>query len=361
MTEVSTRQFILIAIFLIVASKMMTMPTLIFEFAVKESVYSIILGFIVEILIVFLICEVIKRNPNISLFDLLKKKFSIVGAYFIMIILYVFVLFKLLFVLQELYSFFKEFLYDDFHPLIYAIPTFFVIGYLAYKGARTLGRTLEILFLFVVIGIVVSIVSNLEFVTANRMLPYFENGVTPMLEGIARNMFFFGNSIPLLFFVGKVKINHLFTTKTFSATTGLAVFITAFCFIFYDVYGYATYYTLFALSDFTQYDPFILDLQRLNWLSTFVDVTKLFCTGSILLYCLGQAGKSIAQVKSSFFPIIFGIIATFVVATLSKYDLDTMKTYITEWVSFATMALMVLIILICIIMCIKRSSKNEHQ
>ena len=360
MTELSSRQFIMISIYLIISSKLMSMPILLFNYAGKEAIFAIILNFIFELLIAFLICEVIKRNPNTSLFELLKKKFSIIGAYIILIILYAFILFKFAFVLQELYSFFKEFLYDDFMPIIFAIPTFFVVGYLAFKGARTMGRTFEILFWFILIGIIVTIACNLEFVTFTRLVPYFENGITPMLDGSLKSLFYFGNSIPLLFFIGKVQITNKFTTKVICSTTGLALFITAFCFIFYDVYGMAVPYSLFALSDFSQYDPFILDLQRLSWLSTMVDVTKLFCSASIFLYCLGQSGKSMFKLKSSFYPILITILITYILATILNYDLDIMKHFIANYLSYATIGVMALTIIISIILSFNRR-ENEQK
>ncbi len=360
MTELSSRQFILISLYLIISSKLMSMPTLIFDYAGKEAIFTIALNFIIEILIVFLVCEVIKRNPNTNLFQLLKQKFSIVGAYIILIILYAFILFKFLFVLQELYTFFKEFLYDDFMPIVFALPMFFVVGYLAFKGARTMGRTFEILFWFILIGIIVTIASNLEYVSFSRLEPYFENGIMPMLDGSLKSLFYFGNSIPLLFFIGKVQVTQKFTTKVIASTVGLALFITAFCFIFYDIYGMAVPYTLFALSDFAQYDPFILDLQRLNWLSTMVDVTKLFCSASIFLYCLGQAGKNMVKLKSSFYPIIVSIIITYVLATLLNYDLDIMKHYIANYLSYATIGVMALTIIISLVFSFNRR-KNEQK
>ena len=360
MKEVSSRQFILIALFLIIASKLMSMPTIMFDLAMNEAIFAIIFDMIIEILLVFLICEVIKRNQNTNLFGLLKTKFTKVFAYVIMFILYVFVLFKLVFILQELFAFFKEFLYDEFEPFMFGIPTFFVIGYLALKGPRTIGRTLEILFVFISIGLLISIISNVNFITMDTMQPYFANGFEGFWNGVSRGMFYFGNSIPLLFFVGKVKISKGFVKKVVSSTTVLGLLIIGFCFIFYDIYGMATIYTIFALSDFTQYDPFILDLQRINWLSTIVDVVKLFCSASILLYCLAEAGQSLSKAKSTLGPIIVSLVLVYVGAIIFNYDIETLKNLVNDYVSYITIGLMVLILVVGSIMCVKRR-KNEKR
>lgn len=360
MTEVSTRQFILISLFVLIASKLMSMPIFVFGYANKDAIFVIIISLIIELIVTYFICQVIKNNPNTSLFDLLKNKLSKPIAYIIIVLLYVFILSKIIFTLQEIYTFFNEFLYEGLDVLIFIIPTYFVIGYLAFKGIRTLGRVLEIIYIFIGLGLVITVISNLEFLSFDSMLPYFEEGINPTLNGLKNSMFYFGNSICLLAFVGKVKINDNFTKKIMLSTSILAVFIIAFCFIFYDVYGYATQFTLFALSDYAQYDPFMLELQRLNWLSTTVDIIKLFCSASIFLYTLGQLGHQIVPTKSTFAPLLITLGLIYICSKLTNFDLNTLKNYISLFASYVTIGIIILSICLCIILNIK-GAKNEQK
>ncbi len=357
MSEISTRQFIFIALFLGITSKLMSMPVALFESAGNDAIFAIMLNFLVEIGLVVLIAYVIKKHPGIGLFQLLKNSVGKVLAICIIILLFVFIIVKMFFALEEVYTFFKEFLYDYFSPLMFALATFFVIGYLSFKGARTLGRTLEILFPFIMIGLAVTILSNVGFLEFTRQMPYFKEGAGQMLMGSIQNIFYFGNSLPLLFFVGKVKCSDKFVMKTVLSYSGLAVFVSAFCFAYYDIFGHATIFGLFALIDYSQYNPYILDLQRLNWLSIIVNITKLFCSTSILLYCLGQAGKMITGLKSSFWPIVVACAINFTIATFVNYEIDLIKYLVTYYLSYITLGLMVLVALICIIICIKARRK----
>ena len=361
MKEITTRQFIIIAIIVMLTSKFVTMPTIIFAGATKDAIFSIILGLCIELLLIFLITLAIQRNQDKNLFQLLKEKFSIVGAYIIFILLFIYIFARLTFSYQELYSFFVKLLYDEFSPLLFAVPAFFVTVYLAYKGARTIGRTFEILFAFIVFGAIIAISSNLEFLSFDTNMPYFENGLSPMLAGFSNGAFYFGNSICLLFFVGKIKITQTkFVSKTMLATGITALVVTLFCFIFYDVFGMSMQYTLFALTEYSQYDPFILELQRLVWLSAIIDITKLFCSTAVFVYCLGQITKPFLQTKTTLLPIIVSLLLVFSIATLLNYDLEIMFDIIRNYASYATLGLMCLIILICLILCIKRR-KNEQK
>ena len=76
MTEISTRQYIIIVILVLLASKLDTMLAVVYSVANTDAIISIILNFLIELLIVFMVTLVIKRNPDTNLFELLKKKFT---------------------------------------------------------------------------------------------------------------------------------------------------------------------------------------------------------------------------------------------------------------------------------------------
>ena len=360
MTEISTRQYIIIVILVLLASKLDTMLAVVYSVANTDAIISIILNFLIELLIVFMVTLVIKRNPDTNLFELLKKKLTAVGAYVIILLVGVYLMTRLIYCYQELYSFFLEFLYDEFSPYLFALPMFFVTGYLAFKGARSVGRTFEIVFWFILVGIIVSVFCNIEFLSFVSNMPYLEDGALPVFEGTYRTSFFFGNSLVLLFFVGKVKMSEHFVGKTVSYAAVTALAITAICFIIYDVFGYAMQYVIFALSEYAQYDPFILELQRLTWLTAIVDIAKLVCTTTIFVYALGQIGKSVMKTRSTLLPIFINFLIVFSVATLLNYDMYTMMDFVTEFLSFATLGIIAVLLIICLILVIKRR-KNEQK
>ncbi len=361
MTELTTRQFIIISLFLVTTSKLMTMPISIFTTAQNDAIFAILFGSLIELGLITLICFVIAKNPNTNLFSLLKNRLGNVIAYIFVFLLYAFMITKFIFVLIEIFTFFKDYLYDDFNPAIYTLSTFFVVGYISYKGCRTMGRTFEILFPIIVIGLVIALVCNVDFITLNSMLPYFDEGVLPTLKGLGENLFYFGNALPLLFFVGKVRINSHFVSKTTCANAGLFAFILLFCFAFYDIFGYSTILSTFAISDYTQYDPYILDLQRLNWLSMMIDITKLFCSASVLLYCLGQALKSVIHMRASFVPILITLAVQFCLAGVINFSLHDSQTIISTYLSYITGGLIAVVMIVCIVLSIKRRAKCKNE
>ena len=358
MTEINSRQFIIIVVFLMLTSKLVTMPSIVYSAAAGDAIFSIILNFIVELLLIFLITLIIIRNPHTSLFELLKRKLTVVGAVIVYIILTLYMIARLTLCYQELYSFFLNQLYDEFSPLMFAIPTFFVTGYVAYKGIRSLGRSLEIMFWFILVGTIISMISNIEYLQFDQNLPYFANGIMPILEGSGRSAFYFGNSLCLLFLVGKVEIKPNLLKKTILYTILISIFIVIICFIFYDVFGKSMQYVLFALSEYSQYDPFVLELQRLVWLTSIIDITKLFCSTICIIYCIGQANKVLFQTKTTLLPILITFLLIFSLATLLHYDLLIMFELVRNYLSFITIGIIALMLVICIYLTISKTPKN---
>ena len=358
MTEINSRQFIIIVVFLMLTSKLVTMPSIVYSAAAGDAIFSIILNFLVELLLIFLITLIIIRNPHTSLFELLKRKLTVVGAVIVYIILTLYMIARLTLCYQELYSFFLNQLYDEFSPLMFAIPTFFVTGYVAYKGIRSLGRSLEIMFWFILVGTIISMISNIEYLQFDQNLPYFANGVMPIIEGSGRSAFYFGNSLCLLFLVGKVEIKPNLLKKTILYTILISIFIVIICFIFYDVFGKSMQYVLFALSEYSQYDPFVLELQRLVWLTSIIDITKLFCSTICIIYCIGQANKVLFQTKTTLLPILITFLLIFSLATLLHYDLLIMFELVRNYLSFITIGIIALMLVICIYLTISKTPKN---
>ena len=361
MAELSSRQFIIIAVFVMLTSKLVTMPSVVYAGANGDAIFSILINFAVELLLVFLITLVIIRNPNTDLFTLLKRKFTVVGAVIIYFLLAVYLILRLTLCYQELYSFFLNQLYDEFSPWLFAIPTFFVTGYIAYKGARTLGRSLEIMFWFILIGTIISVISNVNYLQFDQNLPYFAEGALPMLNGSLTSMFYFGNSLCLLFFVGKVDASPKLLRNTMLVSACVMLFILAICFVFYDVFGKSMQYVIFSLSEFSQYDPFILELQRLVWLTSIVDITKLFCSTICLIYCVGQANKALMQTKTTILPILVAFLLIFSIATIAHYDLLVMFEVVRKYLSYVTVGLIALMLIFIIILAIKRQNGDLKE
>ena len=336
-------------------SKLVTMPTLVFSEAGKDAIFSVGLNCLIEFALILLITVVISRTPNTNFFELLKNKIGFF-AYIVYIALAAFILVRIVYCFQEAYSFFLENLYDELNIFVFILPVLFISVFLASKGIRTIGRTLEITIWVILAGMVLALLSNTEFIDPTQNMPYFENGLKPILNGSVKSIFLFGSTLSLILLVGKVDSSQkLVKNTTLICGIGSIIMILA-CFVFYSVFGNSMQYVLFSLSEYSQFDPYILELQRLIWLTAVLDVAKLFCATLCLTFFLNQCLTEPFKIKSSLIPIVIASLIIVVLGVVTHFDtiiwFDITKSYLT----YFTLGLMALIVFICVLL-IRR--KNE--
>ena len=347
MTELKSRQYLIIVLFIQFTSKLVSMPTLVFSDAKNDAILSIMLSGLIELGLIMLLTRAIKNNPNKNLVSLLKEKIGWV-SYVIIFILCAFVFIRIAYCLQELYSFFLENLYDELDLLVFIIPLLFVSIFFSIRGLKTMGRTLEIFIGLIAGGMFIAILTNIEFIDFEANLPYLENGTSPLFSASLNSLFLFTTPISLLLLMGKVEITPNLEKKTLLLSMIGYLIIVIFCFIFYSVFGNSMQYVLFALSEYSQFDPYILELQRLIWLSAVIDVTKLFLSSVCLFSFISSQfpKKSKAQLGC------IGLLSllTITMGYVTKFDSILWFNLTKSVLSMVSIGVILLAIIICILL-----------
>ena len=270
MNEITSHQFILLSIFLLLSTKILTFQPVVYEFSGKDSFWSILFGAIFDIIILLLVVLLLKKHKDITFFELLNKTFGKFISKIVLCIMFVFVLFKVIFLAEETFAFFVKFLYEDLNVWIYIIPMTFVCGYFSIKGIKTISRTIEVFYIFVLIGIILCALTAVDGINFDYILPCFENGFFKTFNGLLSQIFYRGNGLILLLFMGKIKFSNHFVLKAMLAKIFATILLLGITLLFYLVYGPSTKYVEFALADLPQYNPFVSDIGRLNWLCVVV-------------------------------------------------------------------------------------------
>lgn len=348
MKTLTSRQFILIWLFLFVGTKLLTLQPFVHESAGKDSIWSMVLSVGLDLLILFFCVWLMIRNPHTTFFQLLKRSLGEVVSRVVLLLLFVFILLKALMLYQETYSLFLQLLYEDLPILVYVMTAFFVTGYFAIRGIRVIGRTLEILWVFILIGVVtcaITALSNLDF---KYILPFFEDGFTQTLDGVKNSIFYYGNGIILLCFMGRVDFNKKFHLKLWLSTLAGTVLVLGLSLLFFVIYGPTVVYIEFTISDLPQYSYIVSDLGRLNWLSVVVCTIALFLVSCIFLYGLGLLGRWITGFRKPFFPVGASLVTIAVLALINEFSITLMEEQINNSWNFIIGGVLILYTLLCL-------------
>ncbi len=360
MKELTTHQFILISIFLLLSTKILTFQPIVYESAQKDAFWSILFGAIFDLLILLVVCFLLIKHKDITFFELLNKIFGKIVSRIILAVMFVFILFKVVFLAEETFSFFTKFLYEDLNVWVYILPMAFVCGYFSIKGIKTISRTVEIFYFFVLLGIILCSLTSIDGVSLNNILPCFEDGMHKTFNGMLTQTFYRGNALILLLFMGKIKLSKHFSLKFLGATSFATILVLGVTLVFYLVYGPSTTYVEFALADLPQYNPFVSDLGRLNWLCVVVCVIALILTTSIMLYCLSLILRWTFGFKRSLISTAFSEFLIVLIAYLNDFSIILMEQKIlSSWQLVVGIGGGIIFILAILLLLLRR--KNEQS
>ena len=359
--KISSRNYILFAVFAVLTSKMMSLPHVIYNYANHDAIFSVLLNLVIELGLICLITRLIKKHPDITFIEYLSSKISRVGAGIVVGVISVFLFCKALYILQETYSFLLHTIYIDLPPLLYYLPAFFVTGYISIKGLQTMGKCVEIFIFFLAIGLLTAFINTLGQVPLDTNMPYFRDGISSMLNGTYNSCFYIGNSLVLLAFMGKVKVSDHMLRNTILSCIGVGLFVSLMDFCFYNMLGYTVIYSKFAISDITQFNPFVSDLGHLNWLSIIVSTVNLLSIVTIMFYAVQTGISQIYRVNTKLLPVVSMCVLIYVIGQILHFDLNILEHYAVEYGKYFALGILIITFGILVILnCLKRSENEKN-
>ena len=361
MTKITTNQYILIAVFCILTSKIMTMPNIVFEYAQKDAVFSVLLNTLFDVLLVVLITILIKKYPNSTFFEVLKQKFGKIIAVVILSAVSVFLVFKGAFLLQETLSFFTLALYEQVNFWLLFIPAILTIIYISYKGLSAIGRSIDIYWIFVFLALLIILTISVMKVDFNANLPYFENGIGPMLLGSMHSLLYTGNPLLLLFFVGKVQQKPKIVAYTSLFAFGMGVLIVVLNFVFFNLFTSFVPYCTFALSHLSQNNPFVTELGHIGWLSIVESTINLVFMCSICCYCTRQYIQAVFLVNKKIVSSCVAGVLLLCILWMFGFNLYNLINFAKNYGFYYNLVLLPTILLVCIVLCIPHKKQQKTQ
>ena len=157
------------------------------------------------------------------------------------------------------------------------------------KDLFVYARSVEILFWFILIGLIVVMVVPLKNIELINYFPILENGIWSAFVGIEKTSFGGGDYIILLIFMKYVDKKD--KKGPILANFLLAIWvIVSFYFIFVGVFGRTGVNQLLAISDISLHNAYPSSIGRIDWLTIIIWTTTLMMqmgfTGFICMYLL---------------------------------------------------------------------------
>ena len=262
---VSTRQLVLMLIISLITLKGLLLPTLMAKDLGRDSYILAIVLLVADFLVLASFLFLMKKFPEQSFFEILKRLFGTAVAKIIMFFFFCFFFMKCCMIFQANFVYLNENLYTTFNWIVFAVPILFTVVACAVRGVTALARTIEFFAPIVLFGVFVSMFAGALSADFSNLLPFMEFGFEK-LPKVFSYALWFGDYLIMIVFFGNVKMTQKFNLRVLLSVAGAIVGVVCFFAIFYSVRNYNTICHTNAVSDMLQTMPLSSDVGSFDWI-----------------------------------------------------------------------------------------------
>ena len=145
----------ILVFFICFANKILILPSLLFKDIKGDGIFIYILGFLLDLGLLFIFIKLKKTYENLSFFQILSKKFTKFTAIFIYTIGLIFFFMKFLLTFNVTIIYFKQKIYPDGNILLFLVCFLPIVTHAVLIGLRSIGRCGQFFFLIVLLFLLV--------------------------------------------------------------------------------------------------------------------------------------------------------------------------------------------------------------
>lgn len=301
--EVYGRQIAFAAAFLLPASKLLEVPSLLAKYAAGDLLVPALLHFILQGLVLWGVLFAFSRS-EIPLFQRMKNTLGKWSAIFYALFAGYYILAAVLPILD-----FEKFVYAAFfdtEPTVFAFAFFFILSaFICMKGIKSVGRCADLcLFLFLLpfFALIIMSLSEADF---TRLLPLFGTKFGDSFTAFRWTIPHFSDVVLLLPLLGNHSYKKGDCVKiTFGYYLG-AFFTLLFLAVFFGTYASIAPRVHYAFSNIAQYFPALSVIGRVDLIFVYLlSIVLLFYTCLPLLYTTDYLAILFKTEQKLFFSIV---------------------------------------------------------
>lgn len=320
--QLNTRQTAIIAASMFMGLKILSLPSLLYTYSISHSMLLFFIMMTIDLLALWLIMLLKEKKNNFNFIDFIYKILGkVVGKILLGIILFYF-LFKLAYISTEAFFYLKNFAQEDATIFSFMLVYLPIIAAMAYNGLKSIARTSEFFFTPIVIGVLATILIS--------FLPQFFSNTTTIklvfstdFAPIFKLSFYFGDFLPILFVLDKIKPSGALTKKTMFYAMTAANILGIIYFLYYKLYQITTPLHRYAVGDIISFTKGLDYTTSVNIISFVTFLCLIFLQGAFYYYICNLIFQRIVENKNKkiTIPIIY-IFISVTIFLISRYNLS---------------------------------------
>lgn len=291
--QLTVRQCCIMMFVLIIANKLMMLPSIISFNSANDAWLTFLISFAVDFAVALAVIAIINKMDE-TIFKFLQRKIGRVFTAIIFFIISLIFILKIVDIMFQTFTMFNEYIYIDFYPLLFFAVMLGVVIYFSTREFRSLGRTVEILFTILCGALILSLLISVGSADFTNILPFMQTGINKIAQNSFNHIFWYCDSFVLLFFVGNVKKEDKMSKKFILSYIAIIFTVLTFVVIFTCAFANTAPMHRTCILDIGENLPRLLTEGRFNWIIYFIyPITPIFAVAiysylarNCLSYCI---------------------------------------------------------------------------
>ncbi len=361
--KINYRQLSIITFMSFIALKFLALPSLLYLESKNMSMFVALALMIIDGLYVFVILDLMKKSGEKNIYEFMKSCLGKVISKIILILLILKYALVIGNISKGLEFFVVENLYSEYNWFVFVLPLMILIGFMIYKGIRNIARVSEMVCWAIVIGLIYIALKALSGIDVLSFLPFFKDGVQPLLNSAYRHISWFGSATFLFMLFGFVDFRSEKKLKMIKYIIFAILIVQLLYFVFYGLFEITSPTHNYCISDISQFSSTYSAIDELSWLVVSMWIVAQAVQLALYSYCLAQALKFLFDIKGNILPIIIVILYLLMWSFIGENTIRMERIFFSHFASIVTLlAQYILPIILEIVYAIKhRKGENSSK
>jgi len=317
--EINVKQTGILMSIVMLADKFVILPSLTFYKAGFAGIFVTIFLLSLDLLIFYLIIKFKERHQDSKVDQVLVNS---VGKFFtklVYIILFAYFLMRILLLLNENFTFLKDLVYEDASFFLFILCLLPVVNAMTFTGLRSMGRSAQFFYWFVVAGLIISMMAGVFSSSFNLPTIKFNK---QMLSAPLKLCFWFSDYLFFFLIVDKIKLEKNYGTTIMRYLIFTAVLLVVLNLIFVGLHDVDTFIYKGALADIIQFSSISPGIGKIDIVAVLTKMFVIYFQFGVMFYCLKEALNNIVGNLNIYHSII---LLDFIILSIEYFCLVTME------------------------------------
>jgi len=295
---ITKKQAMYLLLTCLVGTKFQRLPSFLADIAGKSFWVVLCLYILIDGIFLILSLKIINLGSGKRLYEVLENKTGKIFAKIIFVMLGVYFIMLAVLPYESVHEVFADIIFDSLPWKFFALFLLIAMGVIAVSGLKNIGRTCQLFFFLIMIGIFGLFALGVSTTDLTSILPITETIPSTILEGFYKSTLWFGNFTILYVLMGRIKDQEDGKFNGIKLSFFLSSLFVIFAFItYYGIYQEVTPLKRNWLTKVSQFALLSLDIGRLDWFLILFGELATIITAGVFVYCSAYCFQEVFQTK----------------------------------------------------------------